>query len=1167
MHSLRSESAFPRSKDNRKRLVPRFSQHFVAIPSLRCHSHHQYASTQNTYHIKEQIQKRNSSNLRCYHSSMPQYFATEINNSENYSPSQPEKLPPISPEQRKAADLELERMKLSTEHVMSTLSEYKNNSPDHDRNHAGKELPNAFINELSVAFNYWISKWLLHYHPYLTVSPTNVLPTLKPRTSRTFNIENGNDANLGLKVVDDSLYSDYGTNQALRILKCLLETGDLNLIRKILFAKEGNAPLISLIESMLLPCTTNFTQRKVNDAFRPAYTNNVDDDDQKQANVEISSNNINEGGKFANSTTASREPNNDYVHFSSNTALHNIQPSIWKSCIIDAFHLIDVMHHLQQKCNVEPDTSCFNVKLFTWSKLATLLHVLRYQDESGGLNKNTPGTAWKDSSDVADILAYHGLFKGQDKDDLNLILDASLQIQSVHEVVQNMEDVLTIMEQEGSKVKPDLDSYNFVLAAITKSDAIDAPYRAEWYLKRMERTEDEDMNTHVRGSGDTNDDTRLSRTFAVADTSTYNLVFNVFASAMTSKNHKMIDDEVRKRAMEADAILQRMEARHDRIRREELRPDVLSYSTVLSCYANAGMAREAEDILNKMIHLSNNQSNHSNDEGSVRPNIICFNTVIDAWSKTRGFDSADRAYSILTQMENLAEIDEDLYPDTITYSTSISAFARSGRDDAGDRAEELLQRSLHLYKHEGRTRLKPDSITFISVLDALSKQSLRVFNKRGNLAECHEIEQRMKNILKQMDELDTNVRPCTVSHNLLLDLYAKTLQSDKAEQHLREHMVESYQNGNTNVKPDIISYNSLLLALSRSPQQGSLQKAEQLLKSMENGTLPDGIDVQPDIISYNSVMSGSKRDVNRSSIFMVHDLLLHMEDRYKNGLSTVKPNIITYNILLDAWSKSQHPDTINQVNVLLEKMIESDDVQPDVFSFSSVISTLASSGKKDAVEQAQSIIQRMHELNIKPNRITYNSLINCWSKSRRRDSAEKAEEILIKMTEMNDPESSPDAITFSSVINCWAQSGEDGCGERAQAILDMMESNWKAGNKNMKPNKFTYGSVLNAFAKGGDEVSLDKAMSLLERMEKTYLEGNDEARPNEPGYNTGKLSVFIQCIFYSMLPSYPLQHGLIHILCMFLIHSYFWICKEFLTNKSNRGTSHPQQNVGSLLQR
>ena len=1063
---------------------------FVHLPTI---IHSQPTPLNHTFYSIQPTKKFHNTSIRCYQTSKPHCLAVDINVGHGPQSFQPSpQSPPISPEQRKAADLELERMKLSTENIVSTLSRHESATND-SKKQGRSQISNAFINEVKVTFNYWTSRWIIHYHPYVTASPTNVTAALKPRLDQTS--INGTDTKTGIQVLDDSLYSDYGTNQAMSILKALLGSGDVDLIRRTLFANNGNAAFASLIESILLPCTTNFT-RMMNDG-NYNIGNFKKDNDSVDSTLKGQQNNILATDVIPSSKNLDASMN--HVYFSSSTGLHNLQPSIWKACIIDACQMIDLMNDLQQECDIRPDTNSYNAKLFTWFKLATLLQLLKYQDHSGGLNKNTGLIRWdEDSRELSQYTLHHNQMSlKQSEDGLSQVLSASLQMQSVDEVISNMEEVLTIMENSDECVKPNLNTYITVINAISRSDSSDAAYRAEWYLKRMERTEDIELNLHdLKSDHDEND---FPRTYALADVSTYNLVFNAFASASSSKSN-VIDADLIERAKRADEILQRMEERYERIQREEARPDVLSYSTILNCYANAGMATEAEEILNKMIAISNEDSNGD----GVRPNIICFNTVIDAWARTRGFDSADKAYAVLSLMENLAETREDLYPDTITYSAVISTFARSGREDAGDRAEELLQRSLHLYKKEGRVKLRPDSITFITVLDALSKQSLRVFQKRRNMAECHSIEQRMKKILKQMDELDDNVRPCTVSHNVLLDLYAKTLQSEKAEHHLMEHMVKSYQSGNQNVKPDIISYNSLLLALSRSPQQGSLEKAQQLLKSMEDGTLPDGIDVQPDVISYNSIITGCKRNINRSSIYMAHDLLLHMEERYRNGLSTVKPNNITYNILLDAWSKSKHPDTMNQVHDLLEKMIDSDTLQPDVFSFSSVISTLASSGRNDVPEQAQKLIKRMESLNIKPNRITYNSLINCWSKSGRRGAAEKAEEILIQMTEMDDPDSTPDAISFSSVINCWAQSGEEGCGERAQAILDMMESNWRGGNKNMKPNRFTYASVLNAFAKGRDESSLNKALFLLERMKQSYLEGNDEARPTEPGCNAGK---------------------------------------------------------------
>ncbi len=1064
--SSKIRNSNPVAKDTRKRHVQRLHELSKSISLSCCCS----LTAPPSFSIATQIlmkdgfqQLQQQQHTRFYHKSIQQHLASEVYipghgpQIDVQSKSTTEKLPPISPEQRKAADLELERMKLSTEHIITTFSDQNSRS----------NISSAFVNEVRVTFNYWISRWNLHYHPYLTPSPTNVLPILKPRSS--------SQSEAKTETLDDSLYSDYGTNQALKILKCLLQTNDHELVKQVLFKSE-NASFINLIESMLLPCTTNFT-RKPNDMSSTIENTNADFDGMQLEG---------QGHKNLDLT------GDNHVHFSSNTGFHNVQPSIWKSCIIKALYIMDVMNDLQSRCNIDPNVDTYNARLLVWTKLATLLQILKYQEESGGLNKNTKTIKWGDTHASTEKSVINELNIDERDIGLSPLLAESLQMESVNDVVKAMEEILTIMEQEiDNSVKPSIESYNYVISAISRSDASEAPYHAELYLKRMEMTEDISMNVHVF-----DEDKTERTTSAFADTATYNLVLNAFASSTSLNKNGIIDNTRKKRASDADRILTRMEERYDRIRRDDLRPDVLSYSTVLNCYANAGMAVEAERILNKMITISDN-------DNDIRPNVICFNTVIDAWAKTRGLTSPDKAYDILGKMENLAESDDQLYPDTISYTSVISAFARSGNDDAGDRAEELLQRSIDLYKNEGRARLKPDSITFITVLDALSKQALRVFKKRRNITECNNIEERMISILKQMDDLDVNVRPCTVSHNIFLDFYAKSLQPNKAESHLKEHMVENYQNGNQNVKPDIVSYNSVLLALSRSPHKGSLQKAEQLLKSMEDDFLPHGIVVKPDLISYNTVMSGFRRNINSSSIERVNDLLLHMEERSRNGLSIIKPNNITYNIVLDAWGKSQHPDTINHIKSLLQKMIESEDIQPDVFSFSSVISTLASSGKKDAPEQAQHLIQQMKDLNIQPNRITYNSLINCWSKSGRQGAAEKAEEVLIQMTEMEDPESSPDAITFSSVINCWAQSGEYGCGERAQAILDMMEDNWKAGNDHMKPNRYTYGSVLNAFAKDRNEHSLEKALELLERMKNSWLEGNDEARPTEAAYNTG----------------------------------------------------------------
>ena len=86
----------------------------------------------------------------------------------------------------------------------------------------------------------------------------------------------------------------------------------------------------------------------------------------------------------------------------------------------------------------------------------------------------------------------------------------------------------------------------------------------------------------------------------------------------------------------------------------------------------------------------------------------------------------------------------------------------------------------------------------------------------------------MKALLQQSDDLavsgDSHVRQCTVTNNILVDFYAKTSQVGKAEKWLEE-WIQMYLNGNEHVKPDIISYNSMLQASSQSHEKGSSDKA------------------------------------------------------------------------------------------------------------------------------------------------------------------------------------------------------------------------------------------------------------------------------------------------------------------------------------------------------
>ncbi len=1077
--------------------------------TMQKHQHLQ----KNLYHTTSSISKVTSTNVNIGNGLGPSAISSSRPSPSSPSPGQHID---ISPVQRKNANIELERMIVSTQHILSSLS-------DHDRtgndNTEVMDNNNAFIHEIRVALNYWVSRWKNHFHPYVTPSPTNVLPFPKPLSP----------ASSSATSLDENLYCDYGSNQAMRIIQSLLLPKNKHIMVNFLSQPSSSTIFANLIDGILLPCMTNTTNimsnnsRHQNTATGTGTATIIKNETQQDS---------------------MQQSQQQYVKFSSNTGLNNINPSMWKQCIFRACQVIDIFDDIimsysgdaeKGNINIEPDVHMYNARLSAWSKLVTLLTVLQNSANSGGLNKASSSISKRITDDEGnannnllddDIIDWNDVLVSNlycySNSDSNATTETTIssktiktprlcQTQSIEKIITTMEETIRTLEDlyhktENELMKPNVNTYNVIIGALGRSQLPHSPNRTEWYLRRMEKAEDTDLKIFVEDENSRED---LPAATAYADEVSYNLVLYAFAVAAASKNYN-VDVKAEKaleHAKKAEEILKRMEERYNRTQRETAQPGTVSYSTVLHAYANAGKAPEAERILNQMIALSNIHSSSGIERNDsipfVRPNIICFNTVIDAWSKTKGYASADKAYSILTQMEDLADNFENLYPDTISYSSVISAFARSGRDDAGDKAEELLQRSIKLFS-EGQGGLKPDSITFITVLDALAKQCMRIYQETRKIDQCESMERRMKGILDQMDELqasgDDRVRPCTVSYNILLDFYAKTAQVDKSEQ-LIDFMTEQGKNGNNHVKPDIISYNAVLLVLSRSKRRGDLQNAVKLLESMENGL---AIAVKPDTVSYNTVMNGLVRSSEPHSIKKVHDICLSMEERYRNGTSKVCPNGITYNICIDAWSKSGQERAVENVEEILEKMINSEGVNPDVFSFTSVISTIAKSGKADAPERCESVINRMKELGVKPNRYTYNNLINCWSKSGRQDAAEKAERILINMTEMNDPDVNPDSVTFSSVMNCWAQSGVKGSGERAERILDLMEDYSKSGHKNLKPNKFAYGAVLNAYAKSCDDNAVQKALNILNRMNEMYLLGNDDARPTEPSYNAGE---------------------------------------------------------------
>ena len=86
-------------------------------------------------------------------------------------------------------------------------------------------------------------------------------------------------------------------------------------------------------------------------------------------------------------------------------------------------------------------------------------------------------------------------------------------------------------------------------------------------------------------------------------------------------------------------------------------PDTLTYNTLISVAAQAGMPEKAEEILEYMIEKSA-------DKEHYKPDNISFNTVLSAWAKVR---NVKRAEEFLHRMQKMAdEGDSTIRPDRVS---------------------------------------------------------------------------------------------------------------------------------------------------------------------------------------------------------------------------------------------------------------------------------------------------------------------------------------------------------------------------------------------------------------------------------------------------------------------------------------------------------------------
>ena len=175
--------------------------------------------------------------------------------------------------------------------------------------------------------------------------------------------------------------------------------------------------------------------------------------------------------------------------------------------------------------------------------------------------------------------------------------------------------------------------------------------------------------------------------------------------------------------------------------------------------------------------------------------IHCFlyHTVADAWSRRSGKDTAERAERILNRMilNYQSTKNKSIRPDVISFTSVIKAYV--DHPDGGNKALEMLD-EMNKQVQQGNVKAQPDAKTIAIAMDACAKSGLIDDASR---------------LLDNVKDGDKN----RVMFNTLISACKLQGRGDRAEELLRK-MIDLSNKGFKKCSPDATTYSLCVFAVS-----------------------------------------------------------------------------------------------------------------------------------------------------------------------------------------------------------------------------------------------------------------------------------------------------------------------------------------------------------------
>jgi tetratricopeptide (TPR) repeat protein len=428
-------------------------------------------------------------------------------------------------------------------------------------------------------------------------------------------------------------------------------------------------------------------------------------------------------------------------------------------------------------------------------------------------------------------------------------------------------------------------------------------------------------------------------------------------------------------AQRATEILERLEETIDPASRTESIQLMQCYDWVLEAWSKSsseGSSQKADSIFQRMkqLKLIMPFEDDDADESCALPNAESYSNIILAWSKSPGESAVLRANELLLEMidefraGNLANSE----PELIAFNGVITSWARLGRPDKAESALWLM-----VGMQNECERLVPDVLTYNSVLHS----HVMSRDKSKALDRIIDIVTYMEDHWKEQPQ----IRPDSFTYNTLMKAWVQSGREDAAEQiEAILTKMENYADRNhSGFDLSNRHFNVLINAYAKSKDRFAAGKAHGLLKRMQHSK-----HVKPDIISFTSVIECYSKSSDPDASIIAEQLLKEAFENYKtNKDPKLMPNLRTFTMVILSLARCPRGGNAAKARTLLEQLVkfyeESGDesLRPNEYPYNYVLNcaanTLGTTEEKiQAFQVATKTYQDMRKsFLVKPDSFTY----------------------------------------------------------------------------------------------------------------------------------------------------------------------------------------------------